>query len=471
MAVQDTGIGIPADQLERIFDRFAQVDSGPNRRYEGAGIGLALVKELVTAARRLHRGLQPAGPGQRVSRPAAPLAAADPGATHCDRRQVDLPTGAASSRRGRRPRRPGCPSTWTARPGSASSETPPAPGRRGRRPGCSSSRTTLTCAPTCCAGWPSTSRSRPAPTGARRWSESLAAGARLIVADVMMPELSGVRPVPPLKADPDHRGIPIILITARKGVDRTLEGFKQRRRRLPDQALQLPGAAGAHPACSCASPRWGASWPARRRARCSTWSPPGWPTRCAIRSTPSSTRPARSRRCSPASPSAGGPRRGGELLGAIRESAGRIEQPRRRRARRVPRPSSTRPPTGRSPEAVDSTLRLLRYKHGSGAQREPELRAPRPVFGRTSQLNQVLMNLLDNAVRAAGPGGTVWVTTEQADGMFPAQGARQRARGPERASGSHLRIRSSRPTVRRARPGSASTSPGASSASTAAVWR
>jgi signal transduction histidine kinase len=52
LVVRDTGIGLAADQLERIFDRFAQVDSSSTRRHEGTGIGLALVKELV----ELHGG-------------------------------------------------------------------------------------------------------------------------------------------------------------------------------------------------------------------------------------------------------------------------------------------------------------------------------------------------------------------------------------------------------------------------------
>ena len=45
---EDNGIGIPRDQLDRIFDRFTQVEGSATRRYEGSGIGLALVKEIVT---------------------------------------------------------------------------------------------------------------------------------------------------------------------------------------------------------------------------------------------------------------------------------------------------------------------------------------------------------------------------------------------------------------------------------------
>jgi signal transduction histidine kinase/class 3 adenylate cyclase len=52
LEVEDNGIGIPRDQLERIFDRFTQVEGSATRRYEGSGIGLALVKEIIA----LHGG-------------------------------------------------------------------------------------------------------------------------------------------------------------------------------------------------------------------------------------------------------------------------------------------------------------------------------------------------------------------------------------------------------------------------------
>ena len=52
ITVKDSGIGIPANKLDKIFDIFTQVDSSFRRRTEGSGVGLFLVKSLVD----LHEG-------------------------------------------------------------------------------------------------------------------------------------------------------------------------------------------------------------------------------------------------------------------------------------------------------------------------------------------------------------------------------------------------------------------------------
>jgi two-component system phosphate regulon sensor histidine kinase PhoR len=46
LSVADTGIGIPAAEIGRIFDEFHQVDGSSSRTYGGAGLGLALVRTL-----------------------------------------------------------------------------------------------------------------------------------------------------------------------------------------------------------------------------------------------------------------------------------------------------------------------------------------------------------------------------------------------------------------------------------------
>ncbi|MBI3709590.1 MAG: hybrid sensor histidine kinase/response regulator [Proteobacteria bacterium] len=47
LSVRDTGIGIPQDALHRIFEPFFQVDTGLNRQFDGAGLGLPLVSVIV----------------------------------------------------------------------------------------------------------------------------------------------------------------------------------------------------------------------------------------------------------------------------------------------------------------------------------------------------------------------------------------------------------------------------------------
>lgn len=50
--ISDTGIGMPADRINRIWERFYQIDSTTTRRFPGAGIGLAIVKRIIDS----HQG-------------------------------------------------------------------------------------------------------------------------------------------------------------------------------------------------------------------------------------------------------------------------------------------------------------------------------------------------------------------------------------------------------------------------------
>ena len=49
LSVADTGIGIPSDKLEEVFESFRQVDSSSTRTYEGTGLGLAICRRLAQA--------------------------------------------------------------------------------------------------------------------------------------------------------------------------------------------------------------------------------------------------------------------------------------------------------------------------------------------------------------------------------------------------------------------------------------
>jgi two-component system phosphate regulon sensor histidine kinase PhoR len=49
VSVSDTGIGIPSDRMEEIFEPFHQLDNTSTRRYGGTGLGLALVRDIINS--------------------------------------------------------------------------------------------------------------------------------------------------------------------------------------------------------------------------------------------------------------------------------------------------------------------------------------------------------------------------------------------------------------------------------------
>jgi CheY-like chemotaxis protein/anti-sigma regulatory factor (Ser/Thr protein kinase) len=98
-AVSDTGIGIGPDKVEGLFDKFVQADASTTRRYGGAGLGLAICRELCTAMGGAIGVESEPGRGSRFTvrlplarvgerRPAAPQPAAVEAA--CDERPLRI---------------------------------------------------------------------------------------------------------------------------------------------------------------------------------------------------------------------------------------------------------------------------------------------------------------------------------------------------------------------------------------------
>jgi two-component system, NarL family, sensor histidine kinase BarA len=65
--IEDTGIGIPADQFDKIFASFYQVDSSSTREYGGAGLGLSIVKSFVEGHGGVVRVASEMGLGSRFT--------------------------------------------------------------------------------------------------------------------------------------------------------------------------------------------------------------------------------------------------------------------------------------------------------------------------------------------------------------------------------------------------------------------
>jgi len=224
--VIDSGIGIVAKDLERIFDRFAQSDSSSTRLFGGTGIGLSLVEEFVTLQGGEITVESQEGVGSTFT------VRLPKGVEHIredlrDRREVDLPV-------------------VMERRSEQQDPTPAAPGRHRRL----SDRDAA----------PALARKLGPPPGAAnvlvvednadlreflgsllsphyrvRFAEDGEQGVQaaleghpdLILSDVMMPKLSGYGLVRRLKGDVGTRDIPIVLLTAKRGLEPKLEGFAE----------------------------------------------------------------------------------------------------------------------------------------------------------------------------------------------------------------------------------------------------
>jgi signal transduction histidine kinase len=65
LVVEDTGVGIPPDHLPHVFERFYRADSARDRASGGAGLGLAIVRELVEAMHGQVGATSEVGQGSR----------------------------------------------------------------------------------------------------------------------------------------------------------------------------------------------------------------------------------------------------------------------------------------------------------------------------------------------------------------------------------------------------------------------
>jgi signal transduction histidine kinase/DNA-binding response OmpR family regulator len=226
--VQDTGVGVPPEELPRLFERFHRVEGQRSRSFEGSGIGLALVNELV----RLHGGTITAdstqGRGTTFS-VALPL-----GIAHLPPAQIGSPADAAPTamrveafvQEALR---------WLPGSDTAVLDTvapdlavavPPVPstpeGKRPRVLVADDNADMRDYVRRLLAGRYDVTT---APDGQAALAALRAERPDLLLSDVMMPNLDGFGLLTAIRADTSLRDLPVILLSARAGEEARSEGL------------------------------------------------------------------------------------------------------------------------------------------------------------------------------------------------------------------------------------------------------
>jgi PAS domain S-box-containing protein len=232
-AVKDTGIGIPVEEIPHLFERFHRVKGSQGRTFEGSGIGLSLVQELV----QMHGGTVHvtsalgAGSCFTVSIPT--------GSAHLSPDRISAPRTLASTALGATPYLEEA-LRWLPEESR---------GSRGRReaggeeivqedytyinssPAPSAPRILLADDNTDMRDYVKRLLSQQyevesVPDGLAALDSARGRIPDLVLTDVMMPGLDGFGLLQELRADPQTRKVPIILLSARAGEEARVEGLE-----------------------------------------------------------------------------------------------------------------------------------------------------------------------------------------------------------------------------------------------------
>lgn len=235
LEVQDTGTGIPAAELPHLFERFYRVQGSKGRTYEGSGIGLSLVQDLI----RLHGGSVRAI--SKLNQGSSFIVSLPTGTAH-------LPTESIVSEHDL----PNTSSVTAAFVEEAWRWLPQAEGEQGSRGAFVQGRTYSSSSPL------PPSPSTPLSSSARilladdnadmrdylkhllqgdyeieavtDGVAALAAARRqipdLVLSDIMMPGMDGLQLLRELRSESSTREVPIILLSARAGEESRVEGLE-----------------------------------------------------------------------------------------------------------------------------------------------------------------------------------------------------------------------------------------------------
>jgi PAS domain S-box-containing protein len=214
LAIRDTGVGIPASAMPRLFERFHRIEGTRARTHEGSGIGLALVNELV----RMHGGeihvesREGEGTAFEVELPL--------GCEHLPPGQVTAPAAAEPS--GQAPVFVQELMGWLREP-PPESGSPPSLASRGReRILVAEDNADMREYIERLLGehWEVVT----VPDGQAAMHALFTARFDLVLTDVMMPRMDGFALLKAVRSDESVRDIPVVMLSARAGEEARIEG-------------------------------------------------------------------------------------------------------------------------------------------------------------------------------------------------------------------------------------------------------
>ena len=229
LRVRDTGVGVPAEEMPHLFERFHRIKDAAARSHEGSGIGLALVDELT----RLHGGS--AVVESEVATGSIFTVRLPRGSTHLPADKLGGPEGTAARSLGAAPyveeAMRWLPDETRPEQAGAAELLRDDLVRESSTPRTATARLLI-------ADDNADMRAYLARLLRRYWQvetvadgEAALARARqsppdLVLSDVMMPRLDGFELLRELRADPRTSSVPVVLVSARAGAESAIEGLE-----------------------------------------------------------------------------------------------------------------------------------------------------------------------------------------------------------------------------------------------------